>query len=336
MSLDTSQDTAYDPVISVRELSKTYGTGDDELQAVSGVSFDVEPGTVVGLLGPNGAGKTTAIKTMLGLVTPTSGTVQILGEDSTQNSQEAYRHVGAMLEGARNIYWRLTVRENLAFFARLSGTELADVQEQHQRLLEQFDLAESADKPVSALSRGMKQKASLISTLARQPDIAFLDEPTLGLDLESSMELRREIRRLTDHEDMTVMLSSHDMALVEAICDRVIIMHDGEIIADDNVEALVDLFQAQSYRVTAEPSVPDRVERELNQQYGAQNWTRSAKQVRFDVVLPSGNAFYDLMSLLEQADVTLLSVKSLESDLGDVFLELTNDRGASTTEQEGH
>src|SRR5699024_4513721 len=153
---------------------------------------------------------------------------------------------------------------------------------------------------------------------------------------EGSMQCRHESRRVTKHEDMSIMLSSHDMALVEAICDRVIIMHDGEIIADDNVESLVDLFQAQSYRVTAEPSVPDRVERELNQQYGAQNWTRSAKQVRFDVVLPSGNAFYDLMSLLEQANVTLLSVKSLESDLGDVFLELTNDRGASTTEQEGH
>src|SRR5699024_8915515 len=148
MSLDTSQDTGYDPEISVRELSKTYGTGDGEREAVTGRSLDIEPGTVVGLLGPNGAGKTTAIKTMLGLVTPTAGTVQILGEDSTQNPQEVYRHVGAMLEGARNIYWRLTVRENLAFFARLSGTDLTDVQEQHQRLLEQFDLAESADKPV--------------------------------------------------------------------------------------------------------------------------------------------------------------------------------------------
>ena len=327
----------YEPslAISVQNLTKEYGTGESRVKAVDGISFDIEPGTVVGLLGPNGAGKTTTIKMLLGLVTPTAGRVQIAEEDIVQNQHEIYNHVGAMLEGARNIYWRLTVRENLAFFAQLCGFRLTDVQERHQQLIEQFDLAEKADEPVSSLSRGMKQRASLICTLSRQTEIVLLDEPTLGLDLENSIELRREIRRLAEREAMTVVLSSHDMDLVEAICDRIIVMHEGTVIADDNVENLVDIFQVQSYRVIVESPFPERLRAELNRTYETHNWTQSTEHVQFDVVLQSGSAFYDFISALQAADVTLLSARSLESDLGDVFLELIDRSEQNGPVQEG-
>lgn len=324
------------PVISVQDITKVYGEGESALQAVDSVNFDIKPGTVVGILGPNGAGKTTLLKMILGLVSPTSGHVQFAETGETSDLLDRYHYVAAMLEGARNIYWRLTVRENLAFFASLNGIDPATVADHHEQLLEQFGLTEKADTPISALSRGMKQKASLICTLSRQTNVVFLDEPTLGLDIESSLELRREIRRLTEIKSMTVVLSSHNMDLVEAICDRVIILHDGRIIEDSSVDELIDLFQTQSYRISTEPSLPDQLRTTLTEHYNAHSWTQTSDRIRFDVRLQSGNSFYDLMEILHQKDVTILSVRSLEQNLSDAFLKLTDDAAPANPMQEDH
>jgi ABC-2 type transport system ATP-binding protein len=122
-------------VLRVDDLTKTYGDGEDAVTAVDGVSFSVERGEVVGVLGPNGAGKTTTIKSILGLVVPSDGTVEIAGVDAHGNPRGVYRHVGAMLEGARNVYWKLTVRENLEFFAALGGQSVAGTRKRHDELL---------------------------------------------------------------------------------------------------------------------------------------------------------------------------------------------------------
>ena len=207
-------ETAGESIVSVRNVRKTYGSGEGAVTAVDDVSFDVQPGTVVGVLGPNGAGKTTLIKSMLGLVIPDEGDVTVDGIDVHAETREAYRRMGAMLEGARNVYWRLTVRENLEFFASLAGHDPGSLRDRHEELLEQLGLADKADATVNDLSRGMKGKVSLAAALARDAPVAFLDEPTLGLDVESSIELRRELRRLAEQESMTIVLSSHDMAVV--------------------------------------------------------------------------------------------------------------------------
>ena len=336
MTTGDSTNRESTPVISVQDITKVYGEGDSAFRAVDSVDFDIEPGTVVGILGPNGAGKTTLLKMILGLVKPTRGSIQFAGTDGTDDRLDRYHHVAAMLEGARNIYWRLTVRENLAFFASLNGIDPDDASDRHEQLLEQFGLTEKADTPISELSRGMKQKASLICTLARQTNVVFLDEPTLGLDIESSLELRREIRRLTEVESMTVVLSSHNMDLVEAICDRVIILHDGRIIEDSSVDELIDLFQTQSYRISTEPSLPDHLRTMLTEHYDAHSWTRTSDQIQFEVRLQSGNSFYELMETLHQKEVTLLSVRSLEQNLSDAFLKLTDDATPANLLQEDH
>ncbi|WP_049898851.1 ABC transporter ATP-binding protein [Halococcus agarilyticus] len=308
--------------VSVDGLEKTYGTGDDAVHAVEDVSFDIEPGTVVGLLGPNGAGKTTTIKAMLGLVVPTAGAVTIDGVDVHAEPRAAYQRVGAMLEGARNVYWKLTVRENLEFFAALSGRRPAAVADRHDRLLDQLALAEKADEPVNDLSRGMKQKVSLACTLARDASVAFLDEPTLGLDVESSLELRRELRRLAEQESMTVVLSSHDMDVVQAVCDRVIIMNDGRVVTDDTVDGLIDLFRSQAYRITVEDLPPAARDR-LEAAFDVDGFESVGDQERFTVSLSDGRALYDVMDALRASDAVPASVNSIEPDLEDVFLELT-------------
>ncbi|WP_415381107.1 ABC transporter ATP-binding protein [Halosimplex sp. TS25] len=333
--------------LSVRNLTKTFGDGAEEVRAVDDVTLDVRPGTVIGVLGPNGAGKTTLIKSVLGLVIADEGDVRVAGVDVYDDPQAAYARVGAMLEGARNVYWKLTVRENLEFFAAVGGESPGALRERHDALLEQLSLAEKADEPVNDLSRGQKQKVSLACALARDVEVAFLDEPTLGLDVESSVELRREIRRLADQEDMTIVLSSHDMDVVQDVCDRIVIMNGGEVIADDAVADLIDVFRTFAYRVVvgvagerdaaatdgdgggdgSEDAVGDETRERLREVYGVDEFEARGDRTAFEVALGDPERFYDLMDDLRDAGLTVHEVESIDPDLEDVFLELTNGDG---------
>jgi ABC-2 type transport system ATP-binding protein len=327
---DTESTT--ETVLDVKDLRKTYGDGDDTVHAADGVSFSVDRGEVVGLLGPNGAGKTTTIKSILGLVVPTSGTIEIAGVDANDDPRGVYQHVGAMLEGARNVYWRLTVRENLEFFAALGGQNPTTARERHDKLLDQFNLAEKADDPVNDLSRGQKQKVSLASTLARGTDVVFLDEPTLGLDVEASVELRRELRRLADEEDITVVLSSHDMDVVEEVCDRVVILSNGRVIADDPVEDLVGVLETQAYRLVVDGDVPRALRDRLDERYLVENWESLPDRTRFEVTLADDDELYGVLEDLRDAGLGLLDVDGLEPDLEDVFLDVTGRANGGGTE----
>ncbi|MEZ3116958.1 ABC transporter ATP-binding protein [Halobaculum sp. MBLA0147] len=347
---DTGADTPTEPpVVAVEDLTKTYG---EDVRALDGVSFSIRPGEVVGLLGPNGAGKTTCIKSTLGLVDPSGGRVEVAGTDAQANPRRAYGRVGAMLEGARNVYWRLTPRENLAFFTGIAGDRPSTVADRHEELLERLDLAEKADETVKDLSRGMKQKVSLATTLARDVDVAFLDEPTLGLDVESSLELRRELATLADEEGLAVVLSSHDMDVIQDLCDRVIILSDREIIADDDVEALLDVFRTQTYEVAFEPPEggdgdgvstgdaesgadgatsrngaddgdADTLEERLRSRYEVTDWTQRGDRTVVTVTLESGNDLPSFTGTVVEAGADLHRVASVEPDLEEVFLRIT-------------
>ncbi|SEW00053.1 ABC transporter ATP-binding protein [Halobacterium jilantaiense] len=323
---DTSSSTPSpetETVLAVDDLRKTYGDGEDAVTAVDGVSLEVDRGEVVGVLGPNGAGKTTTIKSILGLVVPSSGSVEIAGVDADDDPRGVYRHVGAMLEGARNVYWKLTVRENLEFFAALGGNDPDAARSRHDKLLDQFNLAEKADDAVNELSRGQKQKVSLAATLARGTDVVFLDEPTLGLDIEASLELRRELRRLADEDDITVVLSSHDMDVVEDVCDRVVILSDGRVIADDSVEELVGVLETQAYRVVAAGQLPGELRSRLVRDYRVENFEVLDDRTRFDVTLGDDDSLHGVLGVLDHAGHDLLDVDGLEPDLEDVFLDVT-------------
>ncbi|MFC4406146.1 ABC transporter ATP-binding protein [Haloarchaeobius iranensis] len=327
-SLERERDGAADaaaevPAISVEGLTKVYGEGQDAVRAVDDVDLSIERGTTVGVLGPNGAGKTTTIKSLLGLVLPDDGTVEIAGIDAHEQPRAVYRHVGAMLEGARNVYWKLSVRENLEFFAALGGQSVAAARDRHDRLLDAFDLAGKADEPVNDLSRGQKQKVSLACTLARGTDVVFLDEPTLGLDVEASLELRRELRRLAEEEDITIVLSSHDMDVVEDICDRVVILSEGSVIADDPVDELVGVFETQAYRITVEGPVDGATRELLDVEFDAGEWTETGDRTQFDVTLADGDALYDVLDVLRDAGLSLADIDGHDPDLEEVFLEVT-------------
>jgi ABC-2 type transport system ATP-binding protein len=309
--------------VAVEGVTKRFGEGPDSVLAVDDVGFEIAAGSVVGLLGPNGAGKTTLVKSILGMVVPDAGTVRIRGVDVSERARAAYAGVDAMLEGARNDYWRLTVRENLRYFATVSGVDPDSVADRHERLLERLELAEWADTPVRKLSRGMKQKVSLASVLAGGADVVFLDEPTLGLDVESSRTLQGELRRLAEEEGLTVLISSHDMGVIETVCDRVLVMSDGRIVADDAVDALLRGAAGGGVVVESPDLVPDAIAA-VRERFEVTAVGERDPGTRIEVAA-AGDEIYDLMETLSAAGVTPERVRTVEPDLEDVFVGLTRE-----------
>ena len=200
------------------------------LTALSGLDLRLEPGEVLGLLGHNGAGKTTTIKLVLGLLAPSEGRVRVLGHDA--RSLEARRQLGYLPENV-TFYPQLSGAETLRHFARLKGVAPAEA----ARLLEQVGLGHAARRRLKTYSKGMRQRAALLAALVHGPELLFLDEPTSGLDPAARAEVHKMLRELKD-AGATVFLTTHDMAEAEDLCDRIGILNEGRLIADDAPQAL--------------------------------------------------------------------------------------------------
>ena len=227
--------TAPDPAIAVDRLAKLYKGN----VAVAGISFAIERGSITGLLGGNGAGKTTTIAMILGLVVPTSGTVRVLGAEMPR---QRYRVLGRMnFESPYvDMPMRLTTRQNLTVFALLYG--VADVKARIAELSEQLDLTDLLDRPTGKLSAGQKTRVSLAKALVNRPEILLLDEPTASLDPDTADWIRSRIEAYRRERKATILLASHNMAEVERLCDRVIMMKRGRIVDDDAPMALLDRY----------------------------------------------------------------------------------------------
>jgi ABC-2 type transport system ATP-binding protein len=220
------------PAIAVDRLVKIYKTG----TAVAGISFAIAPGQIVGLLGGNGAGKTTTIAMILGLVTPTSGSVRVRG---CEMPRQRYRVLDGMnFESPYvDMPMRLTVRQNLTVFAMLYGVD--DIAGRIAELAEEFDLVDLIDRQTGKLSAGQKTRVSVAKALINRPDILLLDEPTASLDPDTADWVRGRLAHYRRVRGATVLLASHNMAEVERLCERVIIMKKGRVVDDDPPETLL-------------------------------------------------------------------------------------------------
>jgi len=308
------------PIVSVEGLTKVYRSRRrGEVRAVDDVSFEVRPGEIVGLLGPNGAGKTTTIKCLCTLLTPTSGRMLVDGVDVGARPRAAAEKLAAVLEGNRNIYWRLSARENLEFFAALQGISRRSIIGLVEELIERFRLTEQGNADARTLSRGMQQKLAVACAFVKQTPILLLDEPTLGLDLETSFELREMLRTMAADNGRTILLSSHDMNVVQDVCERVIIVNNGKIVTADRVANLLDLFRVRSYSFTVrgcpnEPALREEFENIAIQADGP--------LTTIDVELLDGSRIYDLIDALRASDCVIESIDRREPNLGDVFLRI--------------
>lgn len=214
------------PTVVTRKLTKAYG----ETRVVNELNLKLLPGEVFGLLGPNGAGKTTTILMLLGLVEPTSGQVEVLGLDPTRNPLRVKSRVG-YLPDAVGFYDSMTGFENLRFTADLNRIPAKEARTRIEDLLVEVGLAEASDQKAGEYSRGMKQRLGIADALLKRPEVLILDEPTTAIDPEGVADILAMIRSLADNQQVTVLLSSHLLHQVQAVCDRVAIFVKGEVVA---------------------------------------------------------------------------------------------------------
>jgi ABC-2 type transport system ATP-binding protein len=221
--------------IAADRLVKIYKGG----TAVNGVSFSLPQGSITGLLGGNGAGKTTTIAMIMGLVMPTSGEVRVLGVDMTR-ARHRVLHRMNFESPYVDMPMRLTVRQNLRVFGKLYG--VVDVEERIRELADQLDLVEFLDRPTGKLSAGQKTRVSLAKSLLNRPDVLLLDEPTASLDPDTADWVRGRLETYRKQRRATILLASHNMAEVERLCERVIMMKRGKIEDDDTPQHLLDRY----------------------------------------------------------------------------------------------
>lgn len=312
-----------EPVIRVTDLTKVYHSrrrGD--IVAVDNVSFTISKNEVVGLLGPNGAGKTTIIKSICTILRPTSGEIWLDGVDAMRNPRATLEKVTAVLEGNRNVYWRLTVKDNLEFFAGLQGQSLRSVRNYIDELIETFNLREKINEQARALSRGMQQKLAVACALVKRTPILLLDEPTLGLDVETSYELRWILKRMAEQGQRTILLSSHDMNVVQDICERVIIINHGKIVVDDRIENLKQLFSASAYRFEIEGHISPQQQHKLKEQFDLIKINVDGQRTVIEAELLDDRKVYEIIDVLKENGCRLKSVGKQYPDLEEIFLRV--------------
>jgi ABC-2 type transport system ATP-binding protein len=213
-------------MINVRQLGKTYG----ETQALRSVSFTVPAGQVCGYLGPNGAGKSTTVKILTGVLRPDAGEANVAGFDSVHDSLEVKRRIGYVPETG-TVYSTLSANEYLALCGALHDMEPGEIAERSSRMLELFQIRDAADRRLDTLSKGMRQKVVISAALLHDPEIVLFDEPLSGLDANAALTIKEIVRGLAER-GKTILYCSHILDVVERLCERVIILDRGEIVAD--------------------------------------------------------------------------------------------------------
>jgi ABC-2 type transport system ATP-binding protein len=224
-------------VLSIANLRKSYGSK----SVLRGIDLKVHKGEIIGYIGPNGAGKSTTVKLMLGLEEGYSGKIEIFGEDISKRDVRYKRRIGYIPETAE-MYDSLTAQEYLTFVAELYGMDYDDADWKAKRMLEVFGMGDSYHSRISSFSKGMKQKTLIVSSFLHNPDLLFLDEPLTGLDANSVMVFKEILARFAA-EGKTIFYSSHIMDVVEKISNRIVLLHDGYIVANGSFEELKNQSQ---------------------------------------------------------------------------------------------
>ncbi|MGE3770310.1 MAG: ATP-binding cassette domain-containing protein [Bdellovibrionales bacterium] len=217
--------------------------------AVAGLSFSIQPGERVAFIGPNGAGKSTTLKMLSGILTPTDGTAHVAGLVPWDSRQALARHIGLVFGQRSQLWYHLSVNDSFNLLAAIYDLKTEDYATQRAWLEETFQLAPLWEQQVKALSLGQRMRAEIAASLLHKPQILFLDEPTIGLDITVRAELRDTLKRLSQRGNVTIILTSHDMADVEEVCDRIILINHGRKVVDDTLASVKHKF-VQTKRIT--------------------------------------------------------------------------------------
>jgi len=304
-------------MIEVKNLTKYYG----KRLAVDNISFKVDKGAIVGFLGPNAAGKTTTMRILTGFLAPTTGEVKVAGYDILTQSLEARRHIGYLPE-AVPLYTDMTVHGYLEFLARIRGVPSDSLRSRVDEVVEVCHLEEYYDVLIGKLSKGFRQRVGVAQAIVHEPEVLILDEPTIGIDPIQIASTRQLIRELG--KERTVLISTHILPEVSVICEHVIIIHEGKIVAEDNIENLSSLISgSRRVRLEVQGSTEQIAER-LRQIKGVSRVLY--QDPNFIVEYPASlDLRSKIIDAVTQGGFALLSLESMEMSLEDIFLKLTTE-----------
>ncbi len=311
-------------MIEVSNLVRRYG----DFTAVDGVSFDVGDGEIVGMLGPNGAGKTTAIRVVTGFLPPTSGRVRIVGHDLFEDPVSVRRKIGYLPENVA-LYPEMRVTEYLAYRAQLEGMPKGEARGAIDQALADCLLEPVARKVIGTLSKGYKQRVGLAAAILHQPEVLVLDEPTVGLDPKQIIAIRELIRKLG--KQRTLLLSTHILPEVELLCDRVVIIDRGRVIAEGTPETLRQSWQGEA-KVTVELVDTDDAREALEGVAGVET-AESVGGGRYELrCRPGTDPREEIFRLAVERGWTLVGLALESASLEDIFVRLTTaDASAEAT-----
>ena len=305
--------------IQTHELTRTYRSRNKrpEVVALDRVTLDIEEGEVRGLLGPNGAGKTTLVKILCTVLLPTSGTASVLGRDVVREAKVVRPLIGIVFGGERGLYWNLTARQNLEYWAALYSVPVRETSTRVAELLDRAGLLDRADDLVETYSRGMKQRLHLARGLIANAHVLFLDEPTTGMDPVAARDFRELVRDLRS-EGRTILLTTHDMAEAESVCDRVTLIDHGPVLAVETPRTLSELI-GKFERIDFEWDTPDLIDR-LGSLPGIASVSPMPDRNSYRIELLEESATPGVLNLLVSAGVT--SIRTSRPSLEEVYLHL--------------
>ena len=307
-------------MIEVKNVTKKYGNN----TAVDNITFGVKDGEVVGFLGPNGAGKSTTMNMITGFIEPTQGKIIVNGNDISKKTKKAKRQIGYMPENVP-LYYELTVKEFVTYMAELKFVKRKDRKEEVQRVLRETGLEEVQKKLIRNLSRGYKQRVSMAGALVGNPDVIILDEPTVGLDPKQITEIRNLIKELGKKH--TVILSTHILSEVSQICERVVIINKGKIIAVDTPENLEKMTKEKNgICITVEdPKNNMRNLKDKIPQIEKIDMIKDNEDGTKQFVITSSEGIdlrKKMFDILPKEDITIFELKKTETTLEDAFIKL--------------
>lgn len=310
-------------MIEVRNLTKKYG----DHFAVQDISFSLEKGKIYGLLGPNGAGKSTTMNIMTGYIAATSGEVIIEGHDIFKEAEEAKKHIGYLPE-IPPLYMDMTVWEYLFTVADLKGVPKSERKSMIGDVMEKVMITNMKDRLIKNLSKGYKQRVGIAQTLIGNPDIIILDEPTVGLDPKQIIEIRTLIKQLG--EDHTVLISSHILSEIGAVCDHVVIINKGYLVVSDSTENLEKLFKGQDILCLSAQGELEKIQNILREfpalSIADMKEAEEAETYRFQLkVQDQADYRKQLFFRFAEAGIPLLEISRAGMSLEDIFLEITEE-----------
>ena len=310
-------------MIEVRNLTKKYG----DHFAIQDISFSLEKGKIYGLLGPNGAGKSTTMNIMTGYIAATSGEVIIEGHDIFKEAEEAKKHIGYLPE-IPPLYMDMTVWEYLFTVADLKGVPKSERKSMIGDVMEKVMITNMKDRLIKNLSKGYKQRVGIAQTLIGNPDIIILDEPTVGLDPKQIIEIRTLIKQLG--EDHTVLISSHILSEIGAVCDHVVIINKGHLVVSDSTENLEKLFKGQDILCLSAQGELEKIQNILREfpalSIADMKEAEEAEIYRFQLkVQDQADYRKQLFFRFAEAGIPLLEISRAGMSLEDIFLEITEE-----------